>query len=347
MSRRSLTLLLASVLALVLTAGAAKARVPYVALGPGPTYNTLAEVGGTPVLEIEGRQTFPTDGNLDLTTVSVQPRLTLVQALQGWFDRDLAVVPREVVYPPDKTDDQVREENAAAMESSQSVATMAAARQLGLRTTEVRVAELGDGSPAQGLLRAGDVLVSLDGTDVRDAADLRALIAERAVGDVVSVGYLRGGTPGTAEVTLGASSGDDEEQRPVIGVVTEEEPVDLPFDVTINLEDVGGPSAGLMFALGILEKVGAPSLTDGRYIAGTGEITADGTVGPIGGISQKLIAAKREGAVAFLVPEANCAEAVTRPPPDLPLLEVGTLAEALSGLEALRRGDEPALCPGS
>ena len=117
MSRRALTLLLASLLALGLTLAAAVARVPYVALGPGPTYDTLGSFDGTPVLEIEGRRSFPTDGQLDLTTVGVTSRLTLVQALRGWYARDLAVVPREVVFPPGRTDAQVDAENTESMKA--------------------------------------------------------------------------------------------------------------------------------------------------------------------------------------------------------------------------------------
>lgn len=343
MSRRALTLLLASVLALGLTLAAGVARVPYVALGPGPTYDTLGEVDGTPVLEIKGRRTFPTDGQLDLTTVGVQARLTLAQALQGWFARDLAVVPREVVFPPGRTDEQVDKENAQAMEESQSAALRAAARQLGFRVAEVRVQELSDASPAKGRLQVGDVLLAVDGKDVRDAAELRALISSRTAGDPVRITFERDGTRAEARITTGTAGGDGE-KRPVIGVVTEEKVVDVPFDVTINLQDVGGPSAGLMFTLGIIDKLGAGSLTGGRYVAGTGEISVDGTVGPIGGITQKLIAARRKGAVVFLVPAANCAEAAARPPAGLTLVQVGTLTEALDGLQAVRRGTEPIGC---
>jgi PDZ domain-containing protein len=343
-SRRALTLLLASVLAVLLTAGAVQAPVPYVALGPGPTYNTIGEIDGEPLLVVEGRPTYPTEGHLELTTVGVQPDLTLVEALQGWFDRDLAVVPREVVYPPDQSDDEVEQQNAEAMTTSQSSATTAAARQLGFRTAEVRVQEVPEGSPSSGLLQEGDIITTLDGRRVRDAAELRGLIALREVGDVVQVGYERDGEPGVVDVRTG-SSGEDGEARPVIGVVTEETPIEAPFDVEITLDDVGGPSAGLMFALAILDKLDEDSLTGGKYIAGTGEISADGTVRPIGGISQKLLAAKDQGADAFLVPEANCAEAVSGAPEDLPLLRVGSLGQALAGLEALREGEEPALCP--
>ncbi len=343
MSRRALTLLLAGLLALGLTLTAAVARVPYVALGPGPTYDTLGQVDGAPVLEIKGRRSFPTDGHLDLTTVGVQARLTLAQALRGWFARDLAVVPREVVFPPNRTDEQVDQENAAAMKASQSDAVRAAARQLGFAVAEVRVQELGEDSPAAGRLRVGDRLTAVDGKSVRDAAELRALISRRTAGDPVAITYDRGGRTATVQITT-RSAGGDGEKRPVIGVVTEEEPVEVPFDVTINLQDVGGPSAGLMFTLGIIDKLGPESLTGGKYIAGTGEISPDGSVGPIGGITQKLIAARRKGAVAFLVPEANCAEAATRPPAGLTLVKVATIGQALTGLEALRRGTAPTTC---
>jgi PDZ domain-containing protein len=341
-SRRLLTLLLASLLALGLALTAAVARVPYVALGPGPTYNTLGQVDGTPVLEVKGRPTFPTDGQLDLTTVGVQAKLTLAQALQGWFARDLAVVPREVVFPPGRTDEQVDQENQQAMRESQSAAVAAAAEQLGL-DPQVLVQELGEDSPSQGRLRADDVLTAVDGTPVADAEQLRTLISARKPGQPVRITYLRGGRTAEAEVVTKATEGEGGTPRAVIGVVTEER---YPLDVTINLQDVGGPSAGLMFALGILDKVGPDSLTGGKYVAGTGEISADGTVGPIGGITQKLIAARRKGAVAFLVPAENCKEAATRPPAGLTLVKVGTLTEALDGLKAVRGGTEPSTCAG-
>ncbi len=342
MSRRALTLLLASVLALGLVLTAAVARVPYVALGPGPTYDTLGAVDGTPVLDVEGRRTYPTDGHLDLTTVGVQAKLTLAQALRGWFARDLAVVPREVVFPPGRTDAQVDEENQQAMRESQSAAVAAAARQLGLRP-QVLVQELGEDSPSAGRLRVDDALTAVDGKPVQDAASLRALISGRTPGQPVTITYTRGGRSAEAEVVTKEAQGEDGKPRAVIGVVTEER---YPLDVTINLQDVGGPSAGLMFTLGILDKVGPESLTGGKYVAGTGEISPDGTVGPIGGITQKLIAARRNGAVVFLVPEANCAEAATRPPAGLELVKVSTLRTALDGLQAVRRGTAPATCAG-
>ena len=343
MSRRTATLLLASVLVALLTSGAVAARVPYVALGPGPTYNTLGEVDGKPVLEVEGRPTFPTQGHLDLTTVGVQPRLTLVEALSGWLDRDRAVVPREVVYPPGQTEQEVERQTAEQMALSQNSAVSAAARQLGFRTADVIVDRVDDGAPASGRLQAGDVLRTADGRALRDAADLRAAVTATDRGGVVRIGFERRGRPGA--VDLAPQQADvDGEPRPVIGIVTREEPVDAPFEVEIRLQDVGGPSAGLMFALGILDKLDRPSLTGGRFIAGTGEISTEGRVSPIGGIPQKLIAAKAKGADAFLVPEGNCAEALLDPPSGLPLVSVGSLTEALAALEALREGEQPELC---
>jgi PDZ domain-containing protein len=342
-SRRTLTLLLASVLALGLTLSASVASVPYVALGPGPTFNTLGSVDDTPVLEVDGRTTFPTDGHLDLTTVNVQAELTLSQALRGWFDRDLAVVPREVVFPPGRTKEQVDQENAASMEMSQSTAVLAAARELGLRVSDVTVAELSPDSPAAGKLRVGDLLTTVDGTVARDGAELRRLIGMREPGAPVRIGFERDGRPMTVVIETTAAT-DGGEERPVIGVSTAEKPTELPFDVSINLENIGGPSAGLMFALGILDKLGPESLTGGRYIAGTGTISADGVVGPIGGINQKLIAAQRQGAVAFLVPADNCAEAATGAPDGLTLVKVATLSDALTGLEAIRGDREPVTC---
>ena len=339
MSRRTLTLLLASLFAVVLTGAAFATPVPYVALGPGPTYNTLGEVGGTPVIDIEGTRVFPTDGHLDLTTVGVQPSLTMLEALRDWFDRDLAVVPRDAVYPPGKSDAEVNDENTKSMVRSQSSATTAAARQLGIDTVRVEVGAVADGSPADGRLEPGDVLLSVDGALVTDEARLRALISARGVGKALQVRYERKGAAATTVITTAAAAEDA--SRPVIGISPTEI---LPFKVKITLEEVGGPSAGLMFSLGILDKLGAPSLTGGKYIAGTGEITADGTVGPIGGIPQKLIAARAKGAVAFLVPEANCAEAVTRAPAGLALLKVADLKGALDSLAALRAGGSPVLC---
>ena len=344
MSRRTLTLLLASVLALGMTLTAGLARVPYVALAPGPTYNTIGLYEGKPVITVEGRKTYDEPGNLNMTTISVVTRLTLVEALRGWFQRDLAVVPREVIYPPDRTDDEVREEEQAAFRGSQESATAAALKQLGVPgKLQVLVEKVSGEAPASGKLKPDDQLVAIDGTAVTGGRQLRELIGRRTPGQPVKVAYVRAGK--RAEVTLvtAATRNDDGTTRPVIGVETREQ-TDFPVKVKISLGEIGGPSAGLMFALGIIEKLGPESLTGGRFIAGTGTIDVDGAVGPIGGISQKLIAAREKKATVFLVPAANCAEAVQSLPVGLTLVKVETLKGALGELQRLRSGAATTPC---
>jgi PDZ domain-containing protein len=343
-SRRTLTLLLASLLAVGMTLVVAVAKVPYVALAPGPTYNTLAkDETGKPVISIVGRPTYTDAGHLNMTTISVVPSLTLAQALRGWFQHDLAVVPRDVIFPPDQSDGEVRKLDAAAMRQSQDSATSAALKELGLGKVHVLVAKVEPAAPAAGRLQDGDELVAVDGTPVTDARQLRSLIGKREPGQPVRLTYARGGR--TAEVTLTTASSTDADGnvRPVIGVQTRERS-ESPVKVTISLADVGGPSAGLMFALGIYDKLDPGSLTDGRFIAGTGTIDASGLVGGIGGIQQKLIGARDKGATVFLVPADNCREALAAPPPGLRLIKVSTLKGALTDLGRLHTGAATTAC---
>ena len=346
MSRRALTLLLSGLLALGMTLAAGAATVPYVALGPGPAYDTLGAVSGTPVISIAGRRTYPTEGHLDLTTVGVQSPLTLVEALQGWFDDEFAVVPRDVVYPPDETDQQVTEQNTRAMTTSQDAATTAALRQLGIPiATRVVVASVNEHAPASGRLQAGDVVTAVDGRAVGDSAALRTAVGGRKPGAPVTVSFLRAGRTTTTTLTTATAKGDDG-PRPVIGVEPQDR-ADYPFRVTITLKEVGGPSAGLMFALGIVDKLDAQPLTGGRHVAGTGEISPDGVVRPIGGIPQKLLGARKKGATVFLTPAANCAEALGALPKGLQLVRVESLRDALEGLRVLRDGGTPRGCAPS
>ncbi len=344
MSRRTVTLLLASTLLLGLGLFAGASAVPYVALAPGPTFNTLGESDGRAVITITGRPTYADSGNLNLTTISVINRLTLLQAVRGWFQRDLAVVPREVIFPPDTSVADVRKQDIQAMTESKDSATNAALRQLGVPgTTKIVVEKVQDGSPSAGKLAAGDVLTSVDGAAVSSAARLRALIGTRKPGQPVVIGYVRDGKSGTATIVTTSAREQDGSVRPVVGVLTAEQ-TDYPVKVEIALKDVGGPSAGLMFSLGIVDKLTPGSLTDGRFIAGTGTIDNDGNVGPIGGIQQKLIGARNKGAVAFLVPQANCAAALDDPPKGLTLIQVTSLKDALGQLGRLTAGKPTTPC---
>ncbi|HUR15214.1 MAG TPA: PDZ domain-containing protein [Mycobacteriales bacterium] len=342
MSRRAFTTLLAAVLAAVLAIGGAFLSVPYVTLSPGPAFNTLGTVGAAEVLTITGGKTYPTDGALDATTVSVTDHVTLFEAIRGWFSSSDAVVPRELVYPPDQDRQQTDERNAQDMRQSQDDATIAAMKVLGIvGTIEVSVGVITKGGPAQGRLQVGDVLTTVDGKAVADIEGLRRLISARRPGQPVVIGYRRSGKAATARLTTVATP--DAERRAVIGIQASTTS-QFPVEVEIRLKDVGGPSAGLMFALGIIDKLQPGSLTGGRVIAGTGEITQDGKVGAIGGIAQKMRGATRVDADAFLVPAGNCPEAKRYRPDGLQLVKVATLADALAALKTLRAGGTPPTC---
>lgn len=345
MSPRVVTLAAAGILVVVLAAVAALLPVPYVALSPGPTSDTLGVVGETQLIRIEGRTTYRTDGHLDLTTVSVlggpRQRMDIVTALSGWLNDEVAIVPEEQVYPDDETAEEVEQQSAAEMIESQENATTAALRELGIPvTTRVVVDELSDDSPARGKLRPKDVVLAVDGQPAMGGSRLRELITAHEPGESVRITVQRDGKRVETSVTTVAA----DDGRAIVGILTRDD-ADYPFKVEISLRDVGGPSAGLMFALGIVDKLTPGALTGGRHIAGTGTIDDEGKVDAIGGIPQKMIGAKEAGAEAFLVPEGNCAEAVETAPEGLRLLKVTTLKDSVAALDALREdrsGDLPA-----
>ena len=338
MTPRTITTAVAGVLVVLLAAVGALLPVPYVAVEPGPTANALGEVKGRDVISISGRQTYPTKGNLEVTTIYVTGGPTrspdLVTALLGWLDPDVAVVPQEYYYPPDQTGDEIRQENAEEMELSQEYAKAAALRQLGIPVeSTVVVQSIAKTSPALGKLKAGDRILEVDGKPARTPEQVRELIVDREPGDDVTLTVRRAERTQTIRVTTTKA----EDGRPVVGFIPAES-FDYPFEIDIRLEDIGGPSAGLMFALAIVDKLTPGALTGGKYIAGTGTIEPDGTVGPIGGIQQKIAAAREAGADAFLVPAGNCPAAALVEDPGVRLVKVDTLEAAVSAIEAIREG---------
>lgn len=337
-SRRALTTVLALALAVGLALAALFVRVPYVVLSPGPAFDTLGQVAGQDVLKVTGGKTYPTDGALDATTVSVTDGVSLLEAMAAWLSRGDAVIPREVVYPPTQTQQQTQQQNTRDMRDSQRNAVVAALDYLG--RTQVVVLDVTAGGPSVGRLVRGDVLTTVDGTRVAGAAGLRALVGKHAPGESAAIGYRRQGKAGSAVVrtTKAADSG-----RPVLGIQVEARP-DPSVKVEISLGEVGGPSAGLVFALGLVDKLEPGSLTGGKRIAGTGEITADGQVGAIGGIAQKMRGARKAGATVFLVPSDNCVEARQTAPDGLRLVRAETLRQTLASLAVLRDGGSPAGC---
>jgi len=340
MSRRTWTLIVSMLLAGCLGILGGIGEVPYVTFGPGPTLDTLGAVDGRAVVSIEGQTTYPTAGRLTMTTVSVSDGITLFSALGKWLSGRYAIVPREEIFPPTKTEEQVEQENAQAFQDSETNAEAAALSYLKY-PTKVIVNTVIAGAPAEGKLEPGDELIAIDGVRVSSADQMREVLGATKPGKQVAVRYQRGPTTGTADVTL--AEHPEDKQRGFLGVAPANHP-NVPFDIAINVPDVGGPSAGLMLALAIVDKLTPGELNGGQFVAGTGEINSDGEVGPIGGIPFKMAAAKEAGATVFLVPEANCLEARQRAPEGLRLVKVGTLADAVGALDLLREHRDPPSC---
>lgn len=319
---------------------------PYTIQSPGPTFDTLeqVEVEGVThdMVEIDGAQTYPTEGRLDLTTISVSgpptSSSTLLQVLYHAAQPYPAITPAELLYPPETTGEEVRSQNAEAMVDSQSWAVAAALEHLDVEYMQRLFAlELTEDSPAAGILEPDDEIVSLNGTDITGHGQLVKSIQE-AGGEPVDVTIRRDGAEET--FTIPVHEGEDGNYQ--IGVFLDSE-FEFPVDVEIYLQDVGGPSAGLIFSLALIDRMTEESVTDGRHIAGTGTIDPDGTVGPIGGIQQKVQAAAQEGASIFLAPELNCEE-ITHVPDELTVYSVDTLETALEILDAPAGENNYATC---
>ncbi len=345
MTRRTATLLVTSLLVAALLAVGLSLPVPYVSDQPGPVSDTLASVNGKPLITVNGHPTYPTTGRLDLTTVSQDSSLTLWDALVGYASSRKAVVPEEITKQPGQSDADLQREYQREMAESQKSAVSAALHELSIPAT-VTVSGLSENSPSAGKLRQGDVLLAVDGTETRDAIDLRAKVSSAPPGKPLTIRFRRGDAP-PAEVQISPVTSTDGEGKPrsVIGVFLDEKrdvSVDLQM-VSIDGQPVGGPSAGMMFALGIYDVMTPGSLTNGQVIAGTGTIDPDGKVGPIGGIQQKLVGARENDARVFLTPAANCAEARRAIPAGLRLVKVNNLDEAVRSLEGIGQGrtDQP------
>ena len=339
MKPRGVTVLLGAIITALLSVGIVSAPIPYVVLGPGPTVDTLGKENGKDVIEVSGISTSASAGQLRLTTVGVQNKVYLVDAIRGWFDDEEAVVPRELVYPPNETERQSEQRNQQEFQQSQTSAETAALRELGY-PVQVTVTEVVPGGPAEGKLRPADVITTIDGKAVDAASELTDAIRARPAGTAFTIGYIRDNKPGTVTIaTTVAKEGDP----PRIGVDIEPRQPHR-FQIQFDLEDIGGPSAGLMFALGIVDKLRPEDLTGGKIIAGTGTIDDEGRVGAIGGVAQKLVGAREAKAIIFLVPAENCAEALANAQPGLAMARVATLHEALDALSAVRAGRSPTPC---
>jgi PDZ domain-containing protein len=342
---RKTTLTIAAAVLAVLVGVAVFVPVPYVVMSPGVTENTLGTFGDKPVISIKGHKTYPTSGHLDLTTVSVtspdsHPRLPDI--LRAWWSSDEIVLPRDVVYPPQESTNAVVQQNQNAMLDSQSDAKAVGLSAAGIDAVKVDVAATLAGSPAKGVLEKGDEIDAVNGKTVASVADIVAAVSSLAPGSPVTLAIKRGGSDATVKLVTAKSPTDP--SKSVIGVSLTE--VFKPtFKVNIDLgQQIGGPSAGLMFSLGIYDLLTPGKLTGGRYIAGTGTIDLTGKVGPIGGIQQKIAGAYANGATIFLVPAGDCSEAgQSSLAGKLDLIKVSTMSDAIHALEAYDNGTESTL----
>ncbi len=345
MTRRQLASATSLVVLALLVVLASRLPVPYVVETPGPTTDTLS---GN-LIEISGHQTYPTSGALRLTTVSSYGgpgrHLDLLTAMRAWVSPHDAVLPEELLYPRGTTRQQAQHQDAEAMTLSQQDATTAALRQLHIAVTPVVVVQaISAGMPAQGRLKASDQITSIDGTAVGGSTDLlRKAITAHKAGDTLHFVVQRAGATVAVDVVATQDNSDPENlHRTVVGF-SPAATFSFPFTIKIRLDDVGGPSAGLMFALGIVDKLTPGALTGGAKVAGTGTIDTSGAVGAIGGIPQKMAGARSAGATVFLSPEQNCAEARPVVPKGLRLVKVTSLASAIAALDDVRAGNLAAL----
>jgi PDZ domain-containing protein len=259
--------------------------------------------------------------------------------VRGWFSRDVSVVPYDAVYPPDQTQQQTQQSNRQEFLTSEQAAEAAALGHLGY-PEKVVVEGVSSGAAAAGVLQEGDAIDSVDGKPTPTTDALTSVLQAIPGGTTVPVAYTRLGQARTGTLTTKASTS---RAGSLLGILVSDAP-SAPFLVHIDVAQVGGPSAGLMLTLGVLDLVGGTDLTAGKVIAGTGTIDQNGTVGPIGGIQLKEVAAKGIGATVFLTPADNCTEAAAAPQPGLRLAKVRTLADALTALQDVRAGKTPPLC---
>ncbi|MEU6384738.1 PDZ domain-containing protein [Streptomyces bauhiniae] len=353
MPRRTATMLASTLMLIALLCAGVLIPVPYAEMSPGPTVNTLGDHDGEPVLQVSGHRTYPADGHLNMTTVRVTSadfRMNLVEAVYGWLAHDTKIVPHDTLYPDGKTEQQSTQENAEEFSQSQESAKVAALKELHIPVTSwVIVSTVIKDSPAEGRLHAGDVIKAVDGTRVKQPSDVAKLVTKHKPGQKVVFTVVPAKEQAAAEkahrtatktqdVTITTTGSDDKgAHRAIVGISAGTDHT-FPFTIDIKLADVGGPSAGLMFSLGIYDKLTPGSLTGGKFVAGTGTIDDEGTVGPIGGIEMKTVGARAKGAQYFLTPADNCASAAKDTPGGLTLVKVKKIGDALDALKDIREG---------
>ncbi len=326
-------------LAVLLAVAAMTIPAPYVIESPGPAINTIGQLDGKDIITVSGHESFPTtSGTLDLTTVHMtgglpDSQISFGEALVSWLTPSHTVYPAELIYAPGTSQEAVNNENSAAMTGSQDNATAAALTALGIKyQSNLAVATvIGDGASA-GILKPDDVLLTIDGRAIKDLQVIQDALAE-GKGAAVELAVRRDG----ADMTVSVVPKMGPEGKYLLGVALQNV-FNFPFEVNFALDNIGGPSAGMMFALGIMDKLTPGDLTGGKPFAGTGTIDPDGNVGAIGGIAQKMVGAQKAGAKYFLAPGANCQDVIGHIPNGLEVIKVNTLKEAYDTVSGIGAG---------
>lgn len=326
----------AGVLVAVLIA-AAFVRMPYYRFAPGTLYPTQ------PLITIEGAPTFPDDGAIEFTTVSSK-KVSLLELGLAKLDPAVEIVDAEKVEGT-STVEEIRQINLEQMDDAKKIAEVVALNQLGydieVTGTGAVVRGVGPGMPAEGILVANDTIVAIDGQPITTAPEAVDAIGAHEPGDTITLRIEPisddgvKGEPKDEVVTLG--SRPDDESKALLGVSmgTRDTQFDLPVSISIDSQDVGGPSAGLALTLGIMDKLTPGSLTGGTRVAATGTVDLDGNVGVIGGIQQKTFLVDRAGLDVFLVPADEAEDARRYAGPNLKIIGVRTIDEALAALAEL------------
>jgi PDZ domain-containing protein len=348
MSRRSLTMIIASIGTAAAIAVSVLIPVPYVILGPGPTLNTIGkDSSGQQLITIDGHITYPTSGNLNMVTISSAggpgQNINIWGALAAWLNPDEAVVPESELYPSGQTAEETQQQDTAEMNGSQQTATAAALTYLHIPfQTFITVEGTAPGYPASNVLKVGDIITEVNGSAVTSDTVLQNLIRAHPGGTVLDVTVQRDGN--TEQFRIPTVENKNTGGVPIIGIDVEDQ-YKFPFAVKFDLgSQIGGPSAGTMFALGIIDKLTADNLTGGKFIAGTGEIDASGDVEAIGGIQQKMVGARNAGATIFLAPASNCSDVNGAIPAGLRVVKVSTLSQAVTYLDDIKEGKPVPSC---
>lgn len=353
-------------LAVVLAVAGATIPVNAVIESPGPTWNVLGSAdasgpetgtgGSAPVISVEGTATYPAAGALRMTTVAVRGcpgyPVTTFDLIAAWLNPKQTVVDRESVCPSSMSAEQVEQANQAQMTGSEQAAVVAALLESGQATRTILTVQSVAEEQKAATVRPGDVLVSLtpagaQTTTISSFSQLRETMSTIAPGTSVTLALERDGEVTQATLTTIAPGDKDGDGEPdssgsLLGLMLQVS-ADSPVTASFGLQDVGGPSAGMMFALGIIDSITPGDLTGGKDIAGTGTISVDGSVGPIGGIAQKMVGAKESGSTFFLAPADNCSEVVGHEPDGMQVYAVATLHEAVQAVEAIASGDTGSL----